>query len=86
MNTATVSSSLICDPIAIPAESPSSRCPYFYPTARAAASRAGQLTLAFVSATHGPPRPPLAVLVPVPSDSEDLSADLLPELPNSTPV
>jgi hypothetical protein len=78
MSTTTVSSTLISDPLAIP-KTASSRCPYLYPNGKRC-SLPGLSAHSGFCLGHSQTIAPLAVPVPAPSDSEDLSADLLPEL------
>ena len=77
MSTTTVSSSLISDPIAVP-KTASSRCPYLYPNGKRC-SLPGLPAHSGFCLGHSQAIAP-AVPVPTQSDSEDFSADLLPEL------
>jgi hypothetical protein len=77
MNTTTVSSSCIPDPVAISAKTVSSRCPYVYPNGKRC-SLPGLPEHSGNCLRHSHANSPIAL--PVQSDSEDLSADLLPEL------
>jgi hypothetical protein len=78
MSTTTVSCSLISDPIAVPDKTASSRCPYLYPNGKRC-SLPGLPAHSGFCLGHSQAIAP-AIPVPAQSDSEDLSADLLPEL------
>ena len=79
MNTTTVSSSSIPDPIAVPPKTPTSRCPYLYPNGKRC-SLPGLPVHSGFCLRHSQAIAPTAIPVPVYNDSEDLSADLLPDL------
>src|SRR5260370_16292039 len=77
MDTATVSSSFVPDPVAAPAKTNSSRCPYLYPNGKRC--RLPILdTRSHLCFRHSALS--AAVAQPPQNDSEDLSPDLLPEL------
>jgi hypothetical protein len=80
MNTTTVSSSFIPEPLAVPAKASSSRCPYLYPNGKRCSlpglpTHSGSCPLRHSQATT-----PVATPARLQNDSEDLSADLLPQL------
>jgi hypothetical protein len=77
MNTTTASA--IPDPVAVPEKTASSRCPYFYPNGKRC-SLPGLPAHSGFCRRHSTANAPSLVPVPVNNDSEDLSADLLPEL------
>jgi hypothetical protein len=77
MNTTTASS--IPDPVAVPEKTASSRCPYFYPNGKRC-SLPGLPDHSGFCRRHSTANAPSLVPVSVNNDSQDLSADLLPEL------
>ena len=77
MNTTTAS--FIPEPVAVPGENASSRCPYFYPNGKRC-SLSGLPAHSGFCRRHSAANAPSLVPVPVNNDAEDLSADLLPEL------
>jgi len=80
MNTTTVSSTSIPDPVAAaPAKSASSRCPYLYPNGKRC-SLLGSPAHSGFCPRHSHANFATAIPVHVHNDAEDLSADLLPEL------
>src|SRR5260370_33153836 len=79
MNTANVSSSFIPDPVAAPKKTAFSRCPYLYPNGKRC-SLPGLPVHSGFCLRHSQAIAPTAIPVPVYNDSEDLSADLLPDL------
>ena len=79
MNTTTVSSSSIADPIVVPAKTATSRCPYLYPNGKRC-TLPGLPAHSGFCLRHSQANVPTTIPVPVYNDSEDLSADLLPEL------
>ena len=79
MNTATVSSSFMPDPVAAPGKTASSRCPYLYPNGKRC-SLPGLPAHSGFCLRHSQANAPIALTAHVQNDSEDLSADLLPEL------
>src|SRR5260370_21045833 len=81
MNTTTVSS--IPHPIAVPPNADTSRCPYLYPNGKRC-SLPGLPVHSGFCLRHSQPIAPTAIPVPVYNDSEDFSADLLPQLSEFT--
>ncbi len=79
MNTTTISSSSIADPVAVPAKTDTSRCPYLYPNGKRRRLPGLPAHSGFCLG-HSQASAPIAFPVQAQSDSEDLSADLLPEL------
>ncbi len=79
MNSTTVSPSSIPDPVAVPGKSEISRCPYLYPNGKRCRLPGLPAHFGFCLG-HSQTIAPVAAPVPAQSDSEDLSADLLPEL------
>jgi len=79
MNTTTVSSSPVADPIAVPAKTDSSRCPYHYPN-RKRCRRPGSPAYFGFCPGHAKASAPGTFSFHSQNDSEDLSPDLLPEL------
>ncbi len=79
MNTATVSSSFIPDPVAAPGKTVSSRCPYLYPNGKRC-SLPGLPAHSGSCLRHSQANAPIALPADVQNDSEDFSADLVPEL------
>jgi len=79
MNTTTVSSTVIPDPVAAPAKAQSSRCPYLYPNGKRC-SLPGLSAHSGSCLRHSQANATTVLPVQLHSDSEDLSADLLPEL------
>src|SRR5713101_3032393 len=79
MNTATVSSSFIPDPVAAPGKTVSSRCPYLCPNGKRC-SLPGLPAHSGSCLRHSQANAPIALPAHVQNDSEDLSADLVPEL------
>ncbi len=79
MNTTTISSSSIPDPVAAPAKTASARCPYLYPNGKRC-SLPGLPTHSGFCLGHSQANAATALPVHIQNDSEDLSADLLPEL------
>jgi hypothetical protein len=79
MNATTVSPGSIPDPIAVPGKGASSRCPYLYSNGKRC-SLPGLPAHSGFCLGHSQANAPTAFPVNVQNDSEDLSADLLPEL------
>src|SRR5712664_4458006 len=79
MNTTTVSSSSIADPVVVPAKTATSRCPYLYPNGKRC-SLPGLPAHSGFCLRHSQANVPATIPVPVYNDSEALSADPLPEL------
>jgi hypothetical protein len=77
MNTTTASS--IPDPVSVSAKTPAARCAYIYSNGKRC-SLPDFSTHSGFCRRHSPDSLPVAIPVPVHNDSEDLSADLLPEL------
>jgi len=77
MNTTAASS--IPDPVAVPDKTATARCPYIYSNGKRC-SLPGSSAHSGFCRRHSPDSLPVAIPVPVHNDSEDLSADLLPEL------
>src|SRR5258708_20551777 len=77
MNTTTVSSTP--DPIAVPPKTAASRCPYLYPNGKRC-SLPGLPAHSGSCLRHSKANAPIALTAHVQNDSEDLSADLVPEL------
>jgi hypothetical protein len=83
MNTTTVSSSSIPDTAAVPSKTVSARCPYLYPNGKRCSLPVLPAHSGFC-VRHGQPTVPVALspsLQHDQSDFTDLSAELLPELP-----
>jgi hypothetical protein len=84
MNTTTVSSTSIPEPVAAaPAKSASSRCPYLYPNGKRCSLLGSPVHSGFCP-RHSHANFATAIPVQVHNDAEDLSADLLPELSEFT--
>jgi hypothetical protein len=79
MNTTTVSSTVIPDPVVVPARTNSSRCPYLYPNGKRC-SLPGLSAHSGSCLRHSQTNATAALPVHLHNDAEDLSADLLPEL------
>jgi hypothetical protein len=79
MNTTTDSPCSAADPVPAPVNSGTSRCPYLYPNGKRCSLPGSPSHSGFCS-RHSQTIAPAAQLLPVQNDSEDLSAELLPEL------
>src|SRR5713101_9703958 len=79
MNTTTVSSTSIAAPLAVPANTDTSRCPYRYPNGKRCRLPGLQAHSGFCFG-HSKVSAPGAFPLHSQSDSEDLSPELLPEL------
>jgi hypothetical protein len=79
MNTTLESPSSIADPIAVPAKTDTSRCPYHYLNGRRCRLPGLQAHSGFCLG-HAKASAPIAIPVHAQNDSEDLSAELLPKL------
>jgi len=79
MNTTTVSSSSIAGSIAVPPRTDTCRCPYRYPNGKRC-SLPGLSAHSGLCLRHSQANAPTAIATLVQNDSEDFSADLLPEL------
>ena len=77
MNTTAASS--IPDPVAVPDKTATARCPYIYSNGKRC-SLPGSSAHSGFCRRHSPDSLPVATPAPFQNDSEDLSADLLPEL------
>src|SRR5712664_896707 len=78
MSTTTFSSSSIADPVVVPAKTATSHCPYLYPNGKRC-SLPGFPAHSGFCLRHSQAIAPVALPVHVQNDSEDFSADLLPE-------
>jgi len=79
MSTTIISSSSIGDPVVVPSQSASSRCPYLYPNGKRC-SLPGLPAHSGFCLGHSQTIAPTVFPVNVQDDSEDLTAELLPEL------
>ena len=79
MSTTTISSSSIADPIAVLPKNASSRCPYLYPNGKRC-SLPGLQVHSGSCLGHSQTIVPAVLPVNLQDDSEDLTAELLPEL------
>src|SRR5260370_27849267 len=78
MSTTTFSSSSIADPVVVLAKTATSRCPYLYPNGKRC-SVPGLPAHSGFCLRHSQANVPTTIPLPPYNDSEDLSADLLPE-------
>jgi hypothetical protein len=79
MNTTAVSPSSIPDPVTTPEKTASSRCPYLYPNGKRC-SLPGLPAHSGFCLRHSQESRPVSIPASFQSDSEDLSADLLPDV------
>jgi hypothetical protein len=79
MNTTLESPSSIADPVAVPAKTDTSRCPYHYPNGKRCRLPGSQAHSGFCLG-HAKASAPIAIPVHAQNDSEDLSPELLPKL------
>jgi hypothetical protein len=79
MNTTTDSPSSTADPVPASANTATSRCPYLYPNGKRCSLPSSAAHSGFCS-RHSQTIVPAAFPLPIQNDSEDLSAELLPEL------